>query len=98
MRKKHFLALAGAVTRALDRMAEWSTPGTDGRMVGLDVAEDILLGELGGFVESQGGDAERWKLGIRRVAAGMPFDEPKYLKNPCAVCGAPMIGAHHHER
>ncbi len=42
-------------------------------------------------------DCEVVALGRRRVAAGMTFYEPKYPRNPCGVCGAPMLGSHYHE-
>ena len=65
MRKKHFEGLAEAIGRTLDTLAEWSEPGTGGKLVSLETVEFALLGELGSFVERQGGNAERWRTGVK---------------------------------
>jgi hypothetical protein len=63
VKKKHFIALAAAVRRILARMAG-SEPGTGGRTVGLDVVEDIILGEIAEYVSEQGGDREKWRASV----------------------------------
>jgi len=67
MRKLHFVALGAAVSRVLDALSEWSEPGTQGKLVALDTVEHALLGELGSFVEKQGGSADRWRREVRAV-------------------------------
>lgn len=70
MRKRHFLQLAQAVARVMDRWAEWSEPGTAGRTIGLDVAESIMLDGLAEFVEVNQGDGGRWMKAAREIRQG----------------------------
>ncbi len=65
MRKRHFIALGEAVTRVLDRLAEWSEPGTAGRMVELAHVERIVIQELSMLVTEQKGDGLRWKREVQ---------------------------------
>ncbi len=65
MKKNHFLHLARSISKVLDTWAEWSEPGTDGRQIGLYVAETVLLDGLADFVAAEYGDGEKFKDTVR---------------------------------